>query len=156
MVDQVFLNYPSILNFFTPESYLDIGANKGQNVDVILSLLPSLKRLHLVEGCHDHTENLKQIQNAKGIPFSIELLSDTVKEVKFYTDINDIHNVATGNSYYKEDTLHFREDVYETRTTTTLDLLFKDMQFDLIKFDTQGSELDIIKAELNSYQKPKV
>ena len=39
--------------------------------------------------------------------------------------------------------------------TTTLELLLKDKQFDLIKIDVQGSELDIIKGGLELIKKSK-
>lgn len=35
-MDKVFENYTSVLEYFTPESYLDIGACKGHAIEYIL------------------------------------------------------------------------------------------------------------------------
>ena len=56
--------------------------------------------------------------------------------------------MCTGNSYYIENTRHFKKNKFETIYSTTLDkvIIKKNLNFDLIKLDTQGSELDILKG----------
>jgi len=77
------------------------------------------------------------------------------KEIEFYlTKEND---VCTGNSVYLEKTKHYSEEnlIIEKRITKKLDTIFNDIKFDLIKMDTQGSELDILKGGLETIKNSK-
>jgi len=150
-MEDVFLNLPQILDYVTPESYLDIGANNGSHIDCVKQRLPSLRTIETVEACRHHKWDLEQT----GHPFHIEVLSDTVKEVKFYLDTRPERATGPGNSYYPENSEFFYEFPFEERTTTTLDLLYQNTSFDLIKIDTQGSELDVIKGGINLISKAK-
>jgi FkbM family methyltransferase len=154
-IDDVFKNFNQILEYFNPNSYLDIGANKGQMIEYILTQLPSLKNLEMIEACRHHKWDLEQVSNRTGFPFHIEVLSDSVKEVKFYLDTHPDRPTGPGNSYYREDTPHFVGFPGEERITTTLDIMYPDQTFDLIKLDTQGSELDIIKGGQNLVSRAK-
>jgi FkbM family methyltransferase len=72
-------------------------------------------------------------------------LSDVARKVKFY--IND--EFHTGNSYYREDTEAFDNIEPVEVTTVSLDKYVVENNLplpDLIKIDTQGSELDILKG----------
>jgi len=72
-------------------------------------------------------------------------LSDREKKVNFYIN-NEFH---TGNSYYKEDTKEFDNIEPVEVTTISLDKYVAENNMplpDLIKIDTQGSELDILKG----------
>lgn len=122
---------------------LDIGASNGwwylkakdiyKNADFVLI------------DANPHNEiYLKQL----GIPYYISCLSNSVKYVTFYLNVDDL--TSTGASYYIENSDFFtRENRVELQMeTTTLDLLFPNETFDLIKMDTQGSELDIINGGL--------
>jgi FkbM family methyltransferase len=75
-----------------------------------------------------------------------ELLTDQDgKLVKFYQDLLN----PGGNSYYQETTGMFTEDHAVFKTGITLDTLVDKRGFpmpDMIKMDTQGSELDILKG----------
>ena len=53
---------------------------------------------------------------------------------------------STGASLYRENTQYFRDDVVVKRQVETarLDDLFAGRQFDFVKIDTQGSELDVL------------
>ena len=48
--------------------------------------------------------------------------------------------------YLKKKTNHWKEVKPEKRTTNTLDNLFPDSTFEIIKIDTQGSEIPILKG----------
>ncbi len=82
--------------------------------------------------------------------YHIGCLSDTnTKVVKFY------HSECNpgGNSYYKENTKHFRDDKYIEMKTSTLDSIVKQKKFplpDLVKIDVQGAEIDILKGGINT------
>ena len=86
--------------------------------------------------------------------FFIGVLSDCDdKNVKFYQ--NSEH--PAGNSYYKEighknSEIIYPESNYSNEKTSTLSTIVKEFDFpmpDLIKFDVQGAELDIIKGSLD-------
>lgn len=129
---------------------LDIGAsngwwyhqvkNKYQNAEFVLIDANPHNEIHLQK---------------LGLSYYITCLSDSVKPVTFYVNINDL--TSTGASYYLENTEFFaKENRIEIHMeTTTLDLLFPNETFDLIKMDTQGSEIDIINGGLNLVKRAK-
>ena len=74
----------------------------------------------------------------------------------FYKRKND--PTSTGNSIYKELTHFFSDDQLDIIKATGIkldDLFDNESEFDLIKIDTQGSELDIIEGGLNLCNKAK-
>jgi FkbM family methyltransferase len=149
-MDKVFHNYPKVLKYFTPQSYLDIGVCKGHAISFILQQLPSLIKIEMIEANELHRTDLEKISKQFNIPFHIEVLSDEIKEVTFYLDGRGAESTGPGNSYYLEDTPHYLNTPSEVRITNTLDNMYDDsFIFDLIKMDTQGSELDIIKGGKN-------
>lgn len=155
-MDRVFQNYPNVLKYFTPISYLDIGVCKGHAIPFILQQLPSLTKVQMIEACELHRLDLKKLSKEYRIPYYIEVLSDEIKEVNFYLDGKGHESTGPGNSYYLEDTQHYTNAPFEKRITNTLDNMFDDyFVFDLIKMDTQGSELDIIKGGKNLIQRTK-
>jgi FkbM family methyltransferase len=120
---------------------LDIGANDGFWYLENKHRFPMCD-FTLVEANIKNEYKLKQLN----VEYYIECLSDTEKEVDFY--ITKDNPTTTGASYYKENTNFFSEnniDVIKVRTKT-LDNLFPNRFFDIIKIDVQGSELDIIKG----------
>jgi FkbM family methyltransferase len=139
-----------IKNYFTPKSILDIGANVGQFYNEIKQIFPDAY-YYLVEGNHKCEIPLKDLK----VDYSISLLSDEVKTVNFYT--RTYEERCTGNSIYREKTPFYDDSEITIKTiqTTTLDLLLKDQEFDLIKIDVQGSEIDIIKGGINMIKKSK-
>lgn len=149
-MDKVFHNYPKVLKYFTPQSYLDIGVCKGHAISFILEQLPSLTKIEMIEANELHRPDLEKISKQFNIPFHIEVLSAEIKEVTFYLDGRGAESTGPGNSYYLEDTPHYLNTPSEVRITNTLDNMYDDsFIFDLIKMDTQGSELDIIKGGKN-------
>jgi FkbM family methyltransferase len=155
-MDKVFHNYPVVLNYFTPKSYLDIGACKGQAISFILEKLPTLEKVEMIEACELHRPDLEKISEQFNIPFHIEVLSDEIKEVTFYLNGLGPESTGPGNSYYLEDTQYYINTPSEVRITNTLDNIYDDTyEFDLVKLDTQGSELDIIKGGKDLFKKVK-
>lgn len=136
-------NLNVIEKYFYPHRILDIGSNRGEFYQICRTHFPS-SYYFLIEGnrfCENHLKPL-------GVDYAIELLSDSVKQIDFYLNNKDI--ISTGASYYREcitDCFSENNLIRESRTTTTLDEMFtEDSIFDLIKIDTQGSELDILKG----------
>ena len=150
-MEDVFLNLPQILDYVTPESYLDVGASDGSHIGLVRQQLPSLKTIELVEAARHNKWNLEQT----GLTFYIEVLSDTTKQVNFFLDTQPNRATGPGHSYYPENSNVFCEFPSEERVTTTLDLLFPEKSFDLIKIDTQGSELDVLKGGRNLLSRAK-
>ena len=86
-----------IKNYFTPNSVLDIGANVGQFYNEIKQIFPN-SYYYLIEGNERCEIELQSLD----VDYSMSLLSDKVKEVKFYTRTNE--GRCTGNSIYREKT----------------------------------------------------
>ena len=75
--------------------------------------------------------------------YFIEVLSDEKKKIKFYS------KKLPGDSYYKEQSDRYNEGNAETRNAVTLDEVIEKEKIplpNLIKIDTQGSEIDILKG----------
>lgn len=132
---------------YKPNSILDIGAHYGEFSKFCKSLWKDVDIL-MLEGNSECEYILDQL------PFNhcIVLLSDTNKEVTLYLNPNNLS--CTGTSYYKERTRHYKNSIEVEKNTYTLDEVVKDInkKYDIIKIDTQGSELDIIKGGLKTVQ----
>jgi len=125
-----------------PKKILDIGANIGEFYDICKNIWGD-SEIYLVEA----NKNCETILKSKSNNIFIEVLGDKDDdEVIFYMTTEN--TLCTGNSLYLEKTKHYSEDklIKEKRLTKTINSLFKDIEFDLIKIDTQGSELDILKG----------
>ncbi len=137
---------------FKPKTILDIGCNVGQFYHQCRIFWgPDGIDYMLIDGNENVEPDIKKFH----VPYYITVLSDSVKDVSWYGALNDPK--CTGNSYYKENTEHFSVEnlVITKKQTNTLDNMFPDKQFDLIKMDTQGSEVDIIKGGVNLCKKCK-
>jgi FkbM family methyltransferase len=132
---------------YKPNSILDIGAHHGEFSKFCKSLWKDVDLL-MIEG-NDECDSILD-----NVPFDhcIVLLSDTNKEVTLYLNPNNLD--CTGTSYYKERTRHYKNSIEVKKNTYTLDEVVEDIdkKYDIIKIDTQGSELDIIKGGLKTAQ----
>lgn len=118
------------------KSVLDIGANCGNFSRPIKSKFPNIK-IFMIEANPFCEEYIK----ATGIPYEIACLSSTEKQIKFFMNKNN--SICTGSSYYQEQTVWYDTENYKILNTRTLDDVVTE-SFDLVKLDTQGSELDIM------------
>jgi FkbM family methyltransferase len=137
-----------ISKYFQPQSVLDIGANIGQFYNECKESFPDSK-YHLIEGNSICESELKKLE----VDYTIALLSNDVKEVDFWMRTDD--PFATGNSIYKENTEFYNSSISIKKWTKTLDNLFQNESFDLIKIDTQGSEIDILNGGQNLIKSAK-
>jgi len=144
------MSLKTIKDYFEPRSILDIGANTGQFYNESKSIFPNVY-YYLIEG----NENCEIVLSTLNVDYSISLLSDCEKEVNFY--IRKHEPRCTGNSIYRENTSFYDDDqiIVEKKYTKTLTSLIGDKQFDLIKIDVQGSEIDIINGGIEIFKKSK-
>lgn len=139
------MNLANITKYFYPHRILDIGANTGQFYKTCKSAFPD-SYIFCIEASQSCEKHLKQITN----DYHIGLLTKDTGTYDFYTRKGD--PTSTGNSIHRELTPFFGDDEVEVIKTkgTPLDSLFtEDSKFDLIKIDTQGSELEIISGGLS-------
>tara|TARA_X000001382_G_scaffold24809_1_gene15418 strand:- start:724 stop:1371 length:648 start_codon:yes stop_codon:yes gene_type:complete len=139
-----------------PNAILDVGAHTGQFYGWAKPVWPN-SMIWMVEANHLHEGTLNNLTKNTNDEYTIAALGDTEREVTFYTRTDKPH--TEGNSYYEEanywDIQHLVKK--DKVTLQTLDNLFTDdTTFELIKLDTQGSELDILKGGKNLCQKASV
>ena len=124
-----------------PEYILDIGCGHGEWFLKCYNFFPNSKYL-LFDG-NKHNENTLSLLKKKyyNISYKICLLSDKIKELKFF-------NMGYGSSVYEEKTNFSRET--ELITSSTLEIELSKLNFNssnnIIKLDVQGSEIDILKG----------
>jgi FkbM family methyltransferase len=134
---------------FYPKKILDIGSNVGEFTEMCKNIWDKTE-YYLVEANLECEKYLSKI-NCK---YYMEVLGEEDnKEVSFY--LTKENEICTGNSTYLEKTKHYSSDnlIVEKRKTKKLTTLFDKEEFDLIKIDTQGSELDILKGGIDKVKK---
>ena len=123
--------------------FLHLGTWK----EMFQKIFPESKIL-MIEANKEKEETLKK----KG-EYLIALLGSTDHEYVDYFKCEN-EDISSGNSVFKENTSCKFEP--EKRKTITLTTLLKDSSgFDLIKIDTQGSELNILKGGIEIVKKSK-
>ena len=128
----------------------DVGAHKGEWADFYKDTSLKKSRFILFEANKFHS---KILEKKKYEYFNI-ILSDKQKIVNFFNNDN-----STGDSYYRENTfLHDNLKPVKLGTSTLDDVVKKNTlpKPDLIKIDTQGSELDILKGSTETIKDCKL
>ena len=138
------------INKIKCKNIIDIGANVG-NWTLLYSSLFRSCNFFLIEANQSHSQPIKLISKYFYIG---ALYSKVTKKIFFHTNKYS----GTGNSFYKENTkIRFQK---KTLFTNTLDnvikKIFNKKKYDLIKIDTQGSELDILKGAKRTLKKTKM
>jgi FkbM family methyltransferase len=145
------MNLYRIKDFFYPNTILDIGANIGQFHMLCKNYFPE-SYIFSIEASNECENELKKITDN----YFIGLLSKDNIEYDYYSLKKFPTN--TGNSIYRELTHFYTDDEIEIikKKGIKLDDLFEEhSEFDFIKIDTQGSELDIIDGGKNICSKAK-
>jgi FkbM family methyltransferase len=124
---------------FYPKTALDVGANTGQWYSMFNPIFPDTEILS-VEGNPLIEEKLKEINPN----YLLTLLGKEKGEATFFLQ----HDHCSGGSIYKETTSFYENCREFTLPINTLDSYNK--EFDLIKIDVQGAELDVIKGGLKT------
>jgi FkbM family methyltransferase len=135
---------------FYPKNILDIGASVCQTADIMRQIWP-VANILLFEG-NVECEKLYQKQL---YDYQIKLLGKINGTTKFYK--TKWSKICSGNSIYKENSQTYNDEnlIVEELPIYRLDDCVKDI-YDLIKIDTQGSELDIIEGGINTFKNAKV
>ena len=126
---------------FELEQALDIGAYRGEFTNIVKSVWPSCR----IQQFEADKSNQQYLQSDA----IFELLGDQEVATNFYT-IQDVGwGSTTGASVYKENTEYYKDCIVKIREMKKLDSLV-DMSGDwsrgLVKIDTQGSEINILKG----------
>tara|TARA_B100002019_G_C21205534_1_gene566434 strand:- start:373 stop:1086 length:714 start_codon:yes stop_codon:yes gene_type:complete len=131
---------------FYPKNILDIGAQYGQWTKLVRKYVYPDSYYQLIEPInYKELDNLKKFNNISCINI---LLGNKEEEVVWYEKRNG------GDSIYKENTEYYKSCKGINKFTKKLDdINLKETNFDLIKIDTQGSEIDIIEGGLKLVSK---
>jgi len=135
---------------FHPKNILDIGASVCQTADIMRQIWPAANIL-LFEG----NVECEKVYQKLDYQYQIKLLGKYNGTTKFYK--TKWSKICSGNSIYKENSQTYNEQnlIVEELPIYRLDDCVKDV-YDLIKIDTQGSELDIIEGGVNTFSSAKV
>jgi len=145
-----FLNYKKILKkkqLYNFKNIVDIGANSG-NWSILFKSLYTQSKFFLIEADKKHENKIAKISKL----FHIGLVdkSKSFKRFYIYNDFN-----GTGSSIFKEKSNH-KYKIKKMKTATLDKILkkkFSKKYYDLIKLDTQGSELNILKGATETLKK---
>lgn len=143
------MNLSKISKYFFPYRILDIGANIGQFHQIAKYYYPT-SYIFSIEASKECEQALKTITEN----YYIGLLAKDNTEYNFYSRKET--GTGTGNSIYREMTKFYSDEnlhIIKQKGIRLDDLFESDSQFDLIKIDTQGSELDIITGGIELCKK---
>lgn len=134
------INYLESMNI-SPKVVYDIGSCVLHWQRHAKRIWPN-SEIYLLEANQD----VKKLYNKLGLTYNLGVLSDQDNTaVKFYKDPMNLG----GNSYYKENTVHYNETHAITEIAMTLDTVAEQNNWplpDLIKIDVQGAEVDVLKG----------
>ncbi len=123
------------------EQALDIGAYRGEFTSILKSVWPTCN-IQQFEADKRNEQYLKS-------DAVFEVLGDQEQITNLHTIPDTGWGTTTGTSVFRENTSHYNQCDVEVRQMKTLDSLV-DMSGDwskgLVKIDTQGSEINILKG----------
>jgi FkbM family methyltransferase len=141
-----------LFKYINPKRVIDVGAHVGEFTKTIQSKFPTCDII-MVEAnpnCEPHLRLLNK-------PYDMVALYHKEGYESLY--LEKINPIPTGASIYKENTIWYDEGKYETIQipTSTLDIknYFNGETIDLLKMDTQGSELDILNGGKKTLERTK-
>jgi len=131
------------------KSVLDIGANIGEFSTEVKKLIPDCNCFMVEANAH-----CAPYLEKTGIPYDIATLSHTRGFVNFFIQPDNL--IGTGASMYKENTEFYKDPIRQVVVTKRLDdCNYIQGPIDLIKLDTQGSELNILMGGLETVNRCK-
>lgn len=129
------------------ETLLDIGAAHGHFSGFLRTIWPNVQ-VTAIE-CNERDRHFLDNTN---YDVRYVCLGDKACQKDFYINPYDI--AGGGSSFYKENTSAFDSAFTETKDIITLDSLNLGA-YDLIKIDTQGTELDIINGGIETIKQAR-
>lgn len=124
------------ISWLEPSSILDCGAWLGHWAMETHAVWPHAS-IHCVEGNPACEESL----TLTGFPYHIAMLGEFHTSKPYYKQEGT--DIGTGNGLYRENSQWFERCTVEEVDIVPLESLFpEDTQFDLIKLDLQGAEID--------------
>ena len=140
---------------------IDIGANKGQTIVFFKKIFPKLK-IFAFEPSETYEFLEKKYQNDKNIKLSNVAIDKKKGKKKFYYHKFKSHNTSGLSGFYKvnkdsKDHIRLRSPErnkilkeinfsYSVNCMSLDDIFFKKINIDLLKIDTQGNELNVLKG----------
>jgi FkbM family methyltransferase len=133
-----------------PTGFIDAGAHFGETIDMIRAVYPDANILSF-----EANPKCEEAIRAKRVNYAICLLGSESGDVKsFYVDHND--PTSTGCSIYREKSKHFENaDVINLDTYRLDDIMENYPNYNFLKMDVQGAELDIMKGADNVLSKAR-
>ena len=129
------------LQGYTPRTVLDVGANVGLFTWTFLQVYPSC-RPTMIEPNPYCEEDLAKL------PFERHMVAASNENGEAELFLTTEWLKSTGTSLYRENSQHFRDEVVVRQPVpkARLDDLLAGRQFDFVKIDTQGAELDVLQG----------
>tara|TARA_A100001015_G_C14953716_1_gene697852 strand:- start:226 stop:975 length:750 start_codon:yes stop_codon:yes gene_type:complete len=130
---------------YLPNNIYDIGCFHGLWTKKVLKIFKQ-SNFFLFDADISNEEILVKIKNKfPNVSYKIKLLSDEIKEYKFF-------KMQSGSSIFEEQTTHPREIIKLKSSTLSSELNeeLKNSKNNLIKIDAQGSEIKILKGLENN------
>ena len=146
------MNYHKLIQYTSPRRFLDLGAHIGDFTKAITQLSPECQSV-MVEANPNCEPYLQKLNHG------YEILALSNKQGKAELFVEKANAIGTGASLYKENTEWYSEGKFE-KVEVELDTLdnrkyFADEVIDLVKMDTQGSELDILLGGRSTIMRSK-
>jgi len=136
----------------SPKRVLDIGAYEGKWAKGFLEIYPDSEIL-MIEANPKKSEILSTFQerNSK-MSYLISLLGNEEKDIEYFTCTTGCEE---GNSIYKEKSFFpFSSTVLPMRKLDNI--INQDIEYDFIKLDCQGTEVDIMKGGTKIIEKAEM
>lgn len=136
----------------------DVGANKGQSIDMYRRYFPTAQ-IHSFEPIPELREQLEKHRDEK-VEIHTMALSDKVGEATFHVNQNsDTSSLLESTKIGASSDQHVVEKKQITVKTYTVDQFCEDHKIDFIdilKLDTQGAELSILKGAAKMLGEKKI
>ena len=140
---------------------IDVGANKGQTINYFKKIFPRLK-IFAFEPSETYKFLEKKYQNDKNIKLSNVAIDKKKGKKKFYYHKFKSYNTSRLSGFYKinkdsKDHIRLRSSErnkilkeinfsYSVNCMSLDDIFKKKINIDLLKIDTQGNELNVLKG----------